>query len=64
MAWLELKEIKPGNHYWYLRVPFQGCVRSVYLGKNPSRDRIEQAIARFTLPSQPAQTQRGSLQSH
>jgi hypothetical protein len=64
MAWLELKEIK-GNHYWYLRVPFQGRVRSVYLGKkNPSRDRIEQAIARFTLPSQPAQTQRGSSQSH
>ncbi len=58
MAWIELKEIKPGNRYWYLRVPSRGKVRSIYLGKNPSRERIEQAINRLNrLDSPPVPSQ-------
>jgi hypothetical protein len=61
MAWLELKEIKPGNRYWYLRVPIRDKVRSIYLGKErPSSEEIYEKITRLKLQGyqpEPSQSQ-------
>lgn len=55
--WLDLKEIKPGCTYWYIRVRQGGKQRSIYCGKRmPTVDEIRSRLEKLQSKSSPDQT--------